>query len=379
MLAGVAMALALTQAATAGRGMLVGAAEDSPEQPDLTMAVTKMDLARIGGLGAIRLTAQWLPGRTAPTDQELADLQNATDAAALDGIEVYLSVFQPGSRTTPRTSRARRQFAAFTASLARTLPTVHRIIVGNEPNLNRFWLPQFRGNHSVAPAAYEKLLATTYDALKRVSPRITVIGGALSPRGGDDPHASTPTHSPTRFILELGKAYRASGRKRPIMDAFSLHPYPANSAQSPTKRHPHSTTITMGDYDKLTRLLGRAFHGTAQPGASLPIIYAEFGVQSRIPADKEDVYTNQDVPASADAVSEALQARYYREALALAYCQPTVRGFLIFHVEDESDLGRWQSGLYYADDTPKSSLPAVRAAVIATRDGTIARCGRRSS
>jgi hypothetical protein len=371
------MALALTQAATAGRGMLVGAAEDSPEQPDLTLAVTKMDLARVGGLGAIRLTAQWLPGRTAPTEQQLNDLHNATDAAALDGIEVYLSVYQPGSRTTPLTSRARRQFAAFTAALARELPTVHRFIVGNEPNLNRFWLPQFKRNRSAAPAAYEKLLATTYDAVKRVSRRIQVIGGALSPRGGDNPRARTPTHSPTRFIVELGKAYRASGRKRPIMDAFSLHPYPANSAQSPTRRHPHSTTITMGDYGKLTRLLGRAFRRTAQPGARLPIVYAEFGVQSRIPPGKEDVYTNQDLPASADAVSEATQARYYRQALALAYCQPTVRAFLIFHVVDEADLGRWQSGLYYADDTPKSSLPAVRNAVIATRDGTITRCGRR--
>jgi hypothetical protein len=372
------MALAVTQAGLAGRDMLVGAAEDSPEQPNLTLAVAKMDLARMSGLGAIRLTAEWLPGKTRPTQDDLAALQNATDAAALDRMEVYLSVFQPGSRTTPRTARARGQFAAFTAALARALPTVHRFIIGNEPNLNRFWLPQFRDTKSAAPAAYEALLAKTYDALKRVSPRIMVIGGALSPRGGDNPHARTPTHSPTRFILELGKAYRASGRKRPIMDAFALHPYPANSAQSPTKRHPRSTTITMGDYDKLTRLLGRAFRGTAQPGARLPIVYAEFGVQSRIPQSKEDVYTNQDIPASADAVSEALQARYYREALALAYCQPTVSGFLIFHVVDESDLGRWQSGLYYADDTPKSSLPAVRAAVIATREGKIARCGRRS-
>ena len=53
-----------------------------------------------------------------------------------------------------------------------------------------------------------------------------------------------------------------------------------------------------------------------------------------------------------------------------------MRGFLIFHVEDESDLGRWQSGLYYADDTPKSSLPAVQAASEAAREGELVRsCG----
>jgi hypothetical protein len=239
-------------------------------------------------------------------------------------------------------------------------------------------MPQFRRGRSTAPAGYEALLARTYDALKRVSPGIMVIGGALSPRGGDDPHALRQTHSPTRFILELSKAYRRTGRKRPIMDAFSLHPYPAFSKQPPGRRHPHSTTITIGDYGKLTRLLGRAFRGTAQPGARLPIVYAEFGVQSRIPPDKESAYTNQDLPASADAVSEGLQARYYREALALAYCQPTVRAFLIFHVTDEADHGRWQSGLYYADDTPKSSLPAVRQAVMDVHSRRIARCGTRA-
>jgi hypothetical protein len=105
-------------------------------------------------------------------------------------------------------------------------------------------------------------------------------------------------------------------------------------------------------------------------------VYAEFGVQSRIPPEKADMYTNENRPASEDAVSEALQARYYREALALAYCQPTVTAFLIFHVSDEHDLLRWQSGLYYADDTPKSSMPAVRQAVQDVRERKIARCGR---
>ena len=376
MLAGAALALAIAPLATAGPGLAVGASEDAPEQANLFAAVEQTDLARLGGLDAIRLTARWLPGKRKPTADELAVLQNATDAAALSGMEVYLAVYQPGSKTTPRTAKARAQFAAYAAALARALPTVRRIIVGNEPNQNRFWKPQFVGRRSAAPASYEKLLATTYDALKGVSPGITVIGGALCPRGGDAPRAAIPTHSPTRFILELGKAYRASGRTRPIMDAFAIHPYQATSALSPTRAHPRSTTITIADYGKLTRLLGRAFGGTAQPGADLPIVYAEFGVQSRIPEDKEDLYTGLNAPGSADAVSEARQASYYSEAIGLAYCQPTVRAFLIFHIVDEQNLGRWQSGLYYPDDTPKTSLPAVREAALAVRDGSVT-CGSR--
>ena len=48
-----------------------------------------------------------------------------------------------------------------------------------------------------AAAAYEQLLAETYDALKDVDADLTVVGGGLAPRGGDDPNASRQTHSPT--------------------------------------------------------------------------------------------------------------------------------------------------------------------------------------
>ena len=44
----------------------------------------------------------------------------------------------------------------------------------------------------------------------------------------------------------------------------------------------------------------------------------------------------------------------------MAACQPTVRGFLIFHVTDETDYNRWQSGVYYADGTPKSTRAFVK-------------------
>ena len=70
-------------------------------------------------------------------------LKNSADAAQLDGIRVILSVYQWGAKTTPVTPKARAQYAAFCASLAKQLPNVRDFIVGNEPNLNRFWWPQF--------------------------------------------------------------------------------------------------------------------------------------------------------------------------------------------------------------------------------------------
>jgi hypothetical protein len=103
----------------------------------------------------------------------------------------------------------------------------------------------------------------------------------------------------------------------------------------------------------------------------LPILYGEYGVQTQIPIDKLGSYSNLGVPTAWDAVPETLQGAYYTRAIRLAYCQPTVKGLLFFHVTDEPDLDRWQSGLFYADDTPKSDLPLVKTAAQAAQAGAL--------
>jgi hypothetical protein len=91
-----------------------------------------------------------------------------------------------------------------------------------------------------------------------VAPQIRVIGGALSPRGSDRARGIRPTHSPTAFIQDLGNAYRRSGRSRPLMDVFAIHPYPESSKLPPTFAHPNSTSISIADYGKLVQLLAAA-------------------------------------------------------------------------------------------------------------------------
>jgi hypothetical protein len=301
-------------------------------------------------------------------------LHNAAAAAEEHGIRVFVSVYHHGARTTPLTAVARAEFASFAASIPRHIPYLRDFIIGNEPNLNRFWMPQFTrtGGNAAAPA-YLTLLATTYDALKAVDPTINVIGGSLSPRGSDKPNSIRPTHSPTAFITDLGVAYRKSRRTQPIMDWFSFHPYLESPRVPPTLAHPRSTTIAIADYGKLTALLGRAFDGTPQRGSSLPIIYDEFGYEAIVPASKAHAYTGRE-PRTIRPVSEATQAAYYRTAIRMAVCQRNVQGILFFHVSDENDLDRWQSGLFYADDSPKSSLAAVRAAAEAATAGAPHTC-----
>ena len=239
-----------------GPAMALGAAEDVVRAPDLPTAQAKMVQLRLAGF------------------------------------TVYVSVYHPGQRTTPLEATAQAQFAQYTAAIARELPSFDDFIVGNEPNLNRFWLPQFApdGSNASAPA-YLSLLAQTYDALKAVDPTLTVWGGALAPRGSDRPGGRRPTSSPTAFIQAMGVAYRASGRTLPVMDGLAIHPYPDHSSQSPDFPHPRSTSIGLADYDKLVGLLGQAFDGTAQPGSSLPILNDEFGIESVVPQGKRALYT----------------------------------------------------------------------------------------
>jgi hypothetical protein len=357
-----------------GPTMTIGATEDIVKQPDLVAAKAQLDLLKLAGLTSVRVTQIWAPGQTEPSGPGYDALKNAVAAAELDGVRAVVSVTNFGSRTTPLSDQDQADFAAYAAAVARELPYVQEYVIGNEPNLNRYWMPQFGLDGSdVAAPAYEALLAKTYDALKAVSPKISVLGGAVSPRGIDRPNTGRDTHSPTAFIADMGEAYRASGRTTPIMDAFAFHPYGDNSSQPPSFQHPNSTTIAIADYPKLIALLGGAFDGTAQRGSTLPIVYDEYGVETQVPGAKATFYDGRE-PTTTKPVDPATQGAYYAQAIALAFCQPNVRGLYLFHSVDETDLDRWQSGLYYADGTPKASLAVTRAATQASRRGIVARC-----
>jgi len=351
----------------------VGVVEDSTRQPEAAAARDRVQAVKDAGFDAIRITSIWAPGQTEPEPGELDVLRNVATASKDLDIRLFVAVYQAGSATTPRTDEARGQFSSYVASLARQLP-VRDLIIGNEPNLNRFWMPQFGPNgEDLAARDYMLLLARSYDALKEVSEDVNVIGGAIAPRGSDRPELPRDTHSPTAFIRDLGAAYRQSGRDKPLMDLLAYHPYETNSSVPPGNPHPNSTTMTLGDYDRLVTLLGEAFDGTEQEGEDLPILYTEFGVESRIPPDKQDLYERKEF-ASVKPVDEQTQAGHYDKAIRLAYCQKTVIGILLFHVFDEVDLRGWQSGTRYVDDTPKASYEPVKRVAEEARRGDV-ECG----
>ena len=217
-------------------------------------------------------------------------------------------------------------------------------------------------------------MAACYDALKAVDPNLDVIAFGLSPRGNDDFDAdSNVSHSPVRFIEEVGDAYRASGRTTPIADDVSIHCYPNKNTDAPSVGYAWPK-IGCVNLDRLKQAWWDAFHGTAQPlfqeagqsGGPFARIYVdEVGYQARIAPAKASLYDgSENVPL----VDESTQGLYYAQLIALMACDPDVALLNFFHAVDERSLAAWQSGVVLTDGTRRSSYPAVKAAIAQNRE-----------
>ena len=192
----------------------------------------------------------------------------------------------PGSRTTPLTDEARSDFAANAAALVRAVPgrsaRHRRQRAQPEPVL----APAVRARRDQCRAS--RVPRAARPDLRRAEGRfagVRVYGGALSPRGGDRAGGTRPTHSPTKFIQELGIAYRASGRDRPAMDALR-DPSVSGQLEPAARRPPIPTRRRSGSPTTTSSSRSSRRHSTAprSPGSALPILYAEFGVESRDPS-----------------------------------------------------------------------------------------------
>src|SRR5204862_326491 len=157
----------------------------------------------------------------------------------------------------------------------------------------RFQQPQFDdAGNGISGYVQEQAMAAGYDALKAVDPGIDVIAFGLSPRGNDDFEApSNVSHSPIRFLKEVGDAYRASGRTKPIADDLSVHCYPNANTDAPSVGYlwPKVGCVNL---DRFKQAWWDAFHGTAQPlfreagdsgsGPHVRIFLDEVGYQAKI-------------------------------------------------------------------------------------------------
>lgn len=321
------------------------------------------------GMKENRISVVWNPDSPSTIVAKAnLDLVVRTELAA--GIRPVFTVYPARPTAFAGVGAASAQFSTFVATLARAYPRVTDFIVGNEPNQPRFWQPQFSGTASIACSSFEPILASAYDSLKAVNPAITVIGVGLSPRGNDASAAtSNGSTSPVRCLRDLGAAYRASGRKKPLMDELAFHGYPARDTQ-PFGAHYQWPNAGLMDLARIKQAVWDAFNGTAQP------TFAERGRSSMLPALRLRVaevgWQVGIVPAASGAYSgaenvpttdESSQATDYTDAIKLLACDPAVKSLLFFLLEDESALAGWQAGLLRADGSARPSYGAVKSAL----------------
>jgi hypothetical protein len=337
--------------------MIVGLTDDTGKWMDRQEGIVRFH--RDLRLMAVRVTVPWRPGQVKLNKLQRTYIDRIARMIQLND-RIVLAVYNT-ARFAPTRLRTRNQYCSFLRGVLSRVPLIHDVEIWNEANSPTYW-PQANGGDT-----YTALLARCYDVLHGRQGPVNVISSTAS------------RHDPAGFIFWLGDAYRARGRARPIFDTFGHNPYPAHSAEPPWAMHADSDLIGEGDYETLMNVLQTTFEGTGQPlpgTRGVTIWYVEDGFQTIPPLEKRRFYRGREndshaIPALASEWMRRIgvvdQAAQLRDAILLAYCQPTVSGFLNFELVDEDRLGGWQSGLLWHDRTRKPSYDAFKAAIAEVR------------
>jgi hypothetical protein len=352
------LALALAPSARADSDLIVGVVDDqlkwSTHPKPTTQALRDL------GLGALRVPLTWRRGESRLTHADWTTMNRVVGATF--PMRIVLTVSGP-AKESPQSEIERSQFCAYVRDALTRFPSINDVTIWNEVNSNDFWQLQFEnGGTSVAPRQYVALLARCYDTLHQLRAKVNVMTDT-SPRGNDNAFAaSNASHSPGTFIRRMGEAYRDSGRARPLFDNVGHHPYGDFSLESPFARHPNTGSIGQGDYDKLVAAYAEAFAGTDQPPIGVNgvrIYYLEDGFETTVSSAKRSLYNG--VERARTVGPDLLHREQLQDAIRFAYCQPHVASYFNFLLTDERNLAGWQSGLLWADGTPKPAYAGFKA------------------
>lgn len=346
---GVAAAIGALAVAGVASAATIGVNEDE----------TKTDTSLYAGIADVGLkqnilSLTWAAGQGIPSGQQTV-IRNAITAAAAKGVKIVLTVYPAAGNASAFGNLANKgEFVTYLTNVVKSFPQVKSIIVGNEPNRTLFMNP-------VNGGSYAQILADAYDAIKGVDPSIQVVGVGLSPRGSGDGSSQFPP----QFIKQMGDWYRSSGRTKPLMDAFSFHPYPFPVNKPPTGVSDWPT-VGMPDLYRLKQAIWDAFNGTAQPTVEdgLKLTLDELAYQ--VPTDGKAGYSGAE---NVETVDEATQATYYAQLVNMVACDPSIESLNFFHFIDETNRAGFQSGMLDASKAQRPVYSALKSAIAATGGG----------
>jgi hypothetical protein len=194
--------------------LVIGVNEDHPKFQEDAGATMFGELSTIG-LTETVISVRWDPAQpeTIPDEEQLV----AVIAAAKEkGVKVVLALYPAKARAVADNGPA--GFVEFCRRAATAFPDAAAFIVGNEPNQPRFWQPQFTADGTQASAAaFLTVLAGCYDAIHPTGKQ--VIGVGLSPRGNDNPLASSNVST---SVTSCGLPLPHSRQHRPLFPFFVL-------------------------------------------------------------------------------------------------------------------------------------------------------------
>jgi hypothetical protein len=350
--------------ALASRGMLVGIFD--PVQPLIAPEKTFDTLVSLH-VKVIRVSLDWgatvarkkpaIPRNPADPAYNWDNYDRVVLNAKKHKIQVLLGIYgtprwaQTGKKSlnrAPAKARYLRDFAfaaakrysgKFKRSDGTVLPAVRKWLAWNEPNNPYFLRPQWlkvgkRKYIPVAARTYAWMCTAVWAGVHSTHLKgETVACGTTDSYGNDTPRSRRPSISPTRFLREV-KGY---GLRH--FDAWAHHPYYRRPSQSPTSA-PGRNTVTLANIGVLTKLVGKLY-------GKKPVWITEYGYQTRPP---DPLF----------GVSWVKQAKYLKQAYAIARRNPRITMMLWFLLRDESRLSGWQSGLITARGKRKPAYYAFR-------------------
>ncbi len=211
------------------------------------------------------------------------------------------------------------------------------IEVWNEQNLDREW-----PTGQIDPAAYTRLLAMAYNAIKAANPGVMVISGALSPTGAEGAFGTDRVWNDNRYLAGMAAAGAAQ-----YMDCLGIHYNEGIVPPSWTSGDPRDNYYT------------RYFWGMINTywsifGGARPLCFTELGYLS-----PEGYGPLPGGFAWAGNVTVAQQAEWLAQAARLAASSGRVRLMIIWNV-DFTGYGADPVG-GYAIVRPDGSCPACDA------------------
>jgi hypothetical protein len=233
------------------------------------------------------------------------------------------------------------------------LPRVGYWEAWNEPNLSTFLTPQWTKKNRrfvpTSPAIYRGLLDSLYAAVKRVSPRNIVVGGATAPFGDLSPSQRNNARiQPVPFVramlcLEGKQLRRGHCGHAARMDILDHHPYDIGG---PFQHAVNAGDVSVPDMGKLARLLRAAVRDrTLLPRRAKRLWATELGWASR-PPDRQGVPLQK-------------QARWLEQALYILWRQ-RVSTVCWLQIADDSGPSALTAGLYFARGKAKPAALAFR-------------------